>query len=73
VSAINAKIRASLIDHLETKLGDRADLIDKCIPKFPAMAKRLPKDNGWFEATGKSPSGITMAELEAQMQALKEA
>jgi hypothetical protein len=30
-------------------------------------------DNGWFEATGKSPSGITMAELEAQMQALKEA
>jgi 4-hydroxyacetophenone monooxygenase len=35
---------------MEKKLGDRPDLLAKCIPDYPPLAKRLPKDNGWFDA-----------------------
>lgn len=50
VSAINHKMRSALVNYLTTQLEGRPDLIEKCIPGYPVMAKRLPKDNGWFAA-----------------------
>jgi 4-hydroxyacetophenone monooxygenase len=38
------------VGYLTTQLDGRPDLIEKSIPGFPVMAKRLPKDNGWFAA-----------------------
>jgi len=50
VSAINHKMRSALVDYLTAQLDGRPDLIEKSIPAYPVMAKRLPKDNGWFAA-----------------------
>ena len=36
--------------YLREKLGDREDLIEKCLPPFPPFAKRMLLDNGWFDA-----------------------
>jgi 4-hydroxyacetophenone monooxygenase len=32
------------------KIGDRPDLVERCVPNYPPLTKRLPKDNGWFDA-----------------------
>ncbi|HEX3947800.1 MAG TPA: NAD(P)/FAD-dependent oxidoreductase, partial [Acidimicrobiales bacterium] len=50
VSEINHKMRTSLVDYMMGQIGDRPDLVAKCVPTYPVMAKRLPKDNGWFQA-----------------------
>jgi 4-hydroxyacetophenone monooxygenase len=50
VSEINSRVRESLVKYLMAQIGDRPDLVAKCIPDFPPLAKRLPKDNGWFAA-----------------------
>jgi 4-hydroxyacetophenone monooxygenase len=50
VSEANARFRQSLIDYVMAKVGDRPDLVEKCIPRYPPLAKRLPKDNGWYDA-----------------------
>src|SRR6185437_5570055 len=50
VSAINQKMRSALVTYLSEQLDGRPDLIEKSIPRYPVMVKRLPKDNGWFAA-----------------------
>ncbi len=49
VNEANAQFREGLISFVENKLGDRQDLIDKCIPKVVPMARRMVIDNQWFE------------------------
>lgn len=48
VSQANAEIRDELLGYLRNELAERPDLIDKCTPTFPPLAKRLPMDNGWY-------------------------
>lgn len=36
--------------YIETELGDRQDLLDKVVPKYPPFGKRMLQDNGWFRA-----------------------
>lgn len=50
VSELNFGLRKALVSYVMAKLGDRPDLVDKCIPKYPPLSKRIPKDNGWFDA-----------------------
>ena len=50
VNRKNHALRERLVDYLKTKLADRPDLIEKCIPDYPPMAKRIILDNGWFDA-----------------------
>ena len=53
ISAQNKRARETLLAYLMDKIGDRPDLVARCIPKYPPMTKRLPKDNGWFDALRK--------------------
>jgi 4-hydroxyacetophenone monooxygenase len=53
LSAYNKTIRDGLLKYLMDKIGDRPDLVEKCIPNYPPLTKRLPKDNGWFDALRK--------------------
>ncbi len=50
VNAANDRFRAQLTEYLETQVGDRPDLMAKCLPNFPPYGKRLIVDNGWYQA-----------------------
>jgi 4-hydroxyacetophenone monooxygenase len=50
VNESNWHLRNELIEYIKAQLADRPDLIPLVIPKYPPLAKRLPKDNGWYEA-----------------------
>jgi 4-hydroxyacetophenone monooxygenase len=48
VNRINDRHREFLTKYILSELGDRTDLIDKCIPTYPPYGKRPLLDNGWF-------------------------
>ena len=50
VNAANDRMRAQLTEYLESQVGDRPDLMEKCLPNFPPYGKRLIVDNGWYQA-----------------------
>ncbi len=50
VSALNEGMRQYSLAHMQYKLGDRPDLIEKLTPDFPIFSKRLIMDGGWFDA-----------------------
>ena len=48
VSAVNDRHRQFLTKYILSELGDRTDLIDKCVPTYPPYGKRPLVDAGWF-------------------------
>jgi 4-hydroxyacetophenone monooxygenase len=50
VNEASDRFRASLTEYLESQVGDRPDLMEKCLPNFPPYGKRLIVDNGWYQA-----------------------
>lgn len=46
----NDRHRQQMTDHIRAELGDRADLVDKCLPDYPPYGKRILLDNGWYRA-----------------------
>ena len=54
VNANNALRRDILLDWMRSVLADRPDLIEKCLPNYPAMGKRVLQDNGsWLRCLTK--------------------
>jgi 4-hydroxyacetophenone monooxygenase len=51
VSELNAFLRDWLADSLKQQLADRPDLIDKSLPHYPPLAKRILLDNGTWAQT----------------------
>ena len=50
VSETNEKVRANLMEYMRDKLQGREDLIEKCTPNHPPLARRLVVDNGFYES-----------------------
>ena len=50
LNAQNQAHRRFYEKYLRAKLGDRPDLLEKCLPDFPPYAKRMLLDNGWYDA-----------------------
>ena len=48
VNRSNDRHREYLTDYIRTELGERTDLLDKCLPSYPPYGKRPLLDNGWF-------------------------
>ncbi len=48
VNRTSDKHREYLTDYIRSELGERQDLLDKCLPTYPPYAKRPLIDNGWF-------------------------
>ena len=48
VNRSNDKHREYLTDYIRSELGDRPDLLEKCLPTYPPYGKRPLLDNGWF-------------------------
>jgi 4-hydroxyacetophenone monooxygenase len=51
VSELNAFLRDWLADSLKQQLADRPDLLDKTLPHYPPLAKRILLDNGTWAQT----------------------
>jgi 4-hydroxyacetophenone monooxygenase len=50
VNAANEKLRGQLTEYIKMQLGDRPELIEKVLPKYPPYGKRMLLDNGWYQA-----------------------
>lgn len=46
ISAANRAIRDVLVARMKDQIGERADLVDKVVPKFPFGGKRTLRDSG---------------------------
>lgn len=50
VNAMNAERRDYMLSWMRSHLSDRPDLLEKVLPDYPAMGKRILLDNGsWFQ------------------------
>jgi len=56
VSAANDELRFLLTEALKLQLGDRPDLLEKCIPPYPPASKRILVDNGAWALALKRPN-----------------
>ncbi|MEM1437178.1 MAG: NAD(P)/FAD-dependent oxidoreductase [Pseudomonadota bacterium] len=48
MSELNDGLREALTGYIREQLGERQDLMEKCVPKFPVFGKRLIIDNNWY-------------------------
>lgn len=46
----NDRHRQEMTDHIIAELGERDDLLEKCLPSYPPYGKRILLDNGWYRA-----------------------
>ena len=44
----NDSHRGFFTNYIVSELGDRQDLLDKVLPKYPPFGKRMLMDNGWY-------------------------
>jgi 4-hydroxyacetophenone monooxygenase len=45
----NHRMREELIAYIESRIGDRPDLLAKTIPPYPPFGKRMLRDNHWYD------------------------
>lgn len=48
LNRVNDRHRQEMVDHIVAELGDRTDLIEKCLPTYPPYGKRILLDNDWY-------------------------
>lgn len=48
LNRVNDKHRQEMLEHILSELGDRTDLIGKCVPTYPPYGKRILLDNNWY-------------------------
>ncbi|MBU3702960.1 MAG: NAD(P)/FAD-dependent oxidoreductase, partial [Ilumatobacteraceae bacterium] len=56
--------RDEMVRHMLSELGDREDLIAKCLPNYPPYGKRILLDNGWFAALRRPHVGLVTERIE---------
>jgi 4-hydroxyacetophenone monooxygenase len=49
MNRINERHRQEMVSYIESIIGHRPDLMEKCMPSYPPYGKRILLDNGWFE------------------------
>lgn len=48
VSEANDNLRNSLVNYIHAKVGSRPDLLEKLVPDYAPMARRMVVDNNWY-------------------------
>ena len=56
----NDMIRESFTAYISAQLGDRQDLLPKCVPDFPVYGKRPVIDNDWYKTLARED--VTLAD-----------
>ena len=49
LNRVNERHRVEMYEHMVSELGDRTDLLDRCVPDYPPYGKRILLDNGWYQ------------------------
>lgn len=49
MNRINDRHRQEMLTYIESMIGHRSDLMEKCVPTYPPYGKRILLDNGWYE------------------------
>lgn len=49
MNRINDRHRTEMLAYIESVIGHRPDLMEKCVPAYPPYGKRILLDNGWYE------------------------
>ncbi|MDX2169075.1 MAG: NAD(P)/FAD-dependent oxidoreductase [Deltaproteobacteria bacterium] len=66
VNAMNDVMREYFTSYMVEQLGDRQDLVDKVVPRYPPFIKRMLQDNGTWLATLKRDNvGLITAPIAA--------
>lgn len=63
INVINEAHRRQLTSYIESELGDRKDLLDKVVPKYPPFGKRMLLDNGWFRTIGRDTVTLEISRI----------
>jgi len=53
VNRSNDRHRDELVNFIESEIGDRPELMAKCIPNYPPFGKRILLDNNWYKTLRK--------------------
>jgi 4-hydroxyacetophenone monooxygenase len=53
INEANDRQRRFLTRYIESELGERTDLLSKCVPDYPPYGKRPLLDNGWFRTVAR--------------------
>jgi 4-hydroxyacetophenone monooxygenase len=65
VNPVNAQSRDLLVGFMRSQLGDRPDLLEKVMPDYPAMGKRVLQDDGsWFQCLKKPNVELVRAPID---------
>ncbi len=64
VSRHNAALRRFSLRHMQEKLADRPDLLEKLTPDYPIFAKRIIMDGGWFDALKRDNVTVEQEKIE---------
>ncbi len=50
LNRVNDRHRREMTAYIQAELGDRTELLEKCVPTYPPYGKRILLDNGWYRA-----------------------
>jgi 4-hydroxyacetophenone monooxygenase len=64
VNAANDKLRSQMTEYIKAQIGDKPDLVEKVLPKYPPYGKRLLLDNGWYQALRRENVHLTDTRIE---------
>lgn len=59
----NDRHRQEMTAHMIAELGDRQDLLEKCLPTYPPYGKRILLDNGWYKAITKPNAELVTEDI----------
>ena len=59
MSEANDILRESLTGYISEQLGEKQNLMEKCVPDFPVFGKRLIIDNNWYQHMAREDVSLT--------------
>ncbi len=65
MSELNDGLREALTAYISEQLGERQDLMPKCVPDFPVFGKRLIIDNNWYPTVARDDVNLVTDEIVA--------
>ncbi len=65
MSELNDGLREALTAYISEQLGERQDLMEKCVPDFPVFGKRLIIDNNWYPTVAREDVNLVTDEIVA--------
>lgn len=65
MSEVNDGLREALTAYISEQLGERQDLMKKCVPDFPVFGKRLIIDNNWYPTVARDDVNLVTDEIVA--------